>query len=356
VTSSARSSPDALRNAFGVLPQGASVRCGSVFAGCAALVILGACLGPSATNTGPNTFGTSESTSAGDGSEAGSDAQTDSDTSAPTSSASDDTSADATGVSTAGPCDPLTTACGVQCVNTQSDPSNCGDCGISCVIPNGTATCDEGNCAVASCDDGFGDCDGDPMNGCESQASCSAGADCTTECGSTGTTACPDGCNAVCMTPEEACNGIDDSCDGQCDVGLAGCRVGVHRAYGGSLGHLYTTSLAEAQSGGFELENQNYFWLYADEAPFMQPFFRCPKAEGRYFFTTSTDCEGTAAPQLTVGFIAAEARCNSIPLYRLYSDAASNHFYTTSEAERDNAVNNLGYLYEGLAGHVWAGP
>jgi len=39
-----------------------------------------------------------------------------------------------------------------------------------------------------------------------------------------------------------------------------------------------------------------------------------------------------------------------VPLYRLYN--ATSHFYTTSAAERDNAVSQYGYVYEGIACYV----
>ncbi len=43
-----------------------------------------------------------------------------------------------------------------------------------------------------------------------------------------------------------------------------------------------------------------------------------------------------------------------VPLYRLYGKA--DHFYTTSDAERDNAVAMYGYLFEAQVGFVWPAP
>ncbi len=42
-----------------------------------------------------------------------------------------------------------------------------------------------------------------------------------------------------------------------------------------------------------------------------------------------------------------------MPLYRLYSNAVTNHFYTVSASEKDSAVNNSGYTFEGIAGYVY---
>ena len=53
-------------------------------------------------------------------------------------------------------------------INGNEDLNNCGSCGSECIVDNGEATCAGGSCAVAACDDGYEDCDGDPSNGCES--------------------------------------------------------------------------------------------------------------------------------------------------------------------------------------------
>jgi hypothetical protein len=48
-----------------------------------------------------------------------------------------------------------------------TDPNNCGSCGHVCTTTNGTAACVGGSCATGSCNTGYGDCDGNPANGCE---------------------------------------------------------------------------------------------------------------------------------------------------------------------------------------------
>ena len=37
----------------------------------------------------------------------------------------------------------------------------------------------------------------------------------------------------------------------------------------------------------------------------------------------------------------------------MFNPAVIDHFYTTSVSERDNALRNLGYTYEGVAGHLY---
>ncbi len=243
-------------------------------------------------------------------------------------------------------------ACGVDCVDTTSDPLNCGACGRTCVVPGAEAACAAGACTVGRCDVGFYDRDGDPENGCEVEVLCEAGAACATACGTEGAVSCA-GDAPVCQPPAEACNLVDDNCDGACDEG-AGCRVPVHRGLGN--GHLYTTDLGVLQTPPFHVEAANYFHLYAQSVLGMRPVFLCDKGNGKRFLTSENACEIGRAPERTLGFWAPEPLCGAIPLYRLYSETASDHFYTTSAAERDNAIAQYGYRDEGVAGYVWPGP
>lgn len=252
-------------------------------------------------------------------------------------------------------CDPGLSACGVLCVDIQTDSTNCGGCGISCVVPNAASSCQAGACAVGECTVGWFDCDGDPNNGCEAQTACSAGELCTTECGSTGVTSCSASCEATCDVPAETCNAIDDDCNGSCDEGaMAGCRESVHRANGPN-GHYYTNVLAETSQAGRSLEFQDYFWLYAEQHDGLTALHRCDLGEGRFFLTTSGACEGAGSVDDTLGYLLPAAECGATALYRLYGPSGT-HFYTTSTTERDNAVANLGFTLESTAGYVWTGP
>jgi len=54
------------------------------------------------------------------------------------------------------------------------DPRNCGGCGVRCdTADNGSPACVAGACTIA-CDVGFGDCDGDAVNGCEADVATDA--------------------------------------------------------------------------------------------------------------------------------------------------------------------------------------
>jgi hypothetical protein len=68
-------------------------------------------------------------------------------------------------------CGPGLTACGAECVDTQTDPSNCGDCDVVCSTDcsgdvTGT-TCSAGTCAITSCSTNHYDVDALCENGCE---------------------------------------------------------------------------------------------------------------------------------------------------------------------------------------------
>ncbi len=92
----------------------------------------------------------------------------------------------------------------------RADPLRCGACTTRCDLANATAACTAGRCAVATCAAGFGDCDGNAANGCETDTRRS-----DAHCGS---------CGAVCMgAPNAAPVCIQGSCSLTCTAGFADC-------------------------------------------------------------------------------------------------------------------------------------
>jgi len=79
------------------------------------------------------------------------------------------------------PCPASTTCCSGACVDTQGNSAHCGGCGMACSVTHGAAACVGGACAVAACTGAYGDCDGDPADGCETDTSTS-----TAHCGGCG--------------------------------------------------------------------------------------------------------------------------------------------------------------------------
>jgi hypothetical protein len=91
-------------------------------------------------------------------------------------------------------------------------PAHCGRCGVACTASGATPTCRAGVCGVSSCAAGRGDCDGMEANGCETVL-----ADDVRHCGT---------CGRVCTVP----NGTPSCNAGVC--GIAGCAAGFNNCDG----------------------------------------------------------------------------------------------------------------------------
>jgi hypothetical protein len=116
--------------------------------------------------------------------------------------------------------------CGLQClsgyadcnkvaadgceIDVAKDVKNCGACGFACTFANAAASCAGGVCAIAACNAGWANCDGNIANGCEAQVNTNA-----QHCGACGN-ACPGAANAV-----GVCQA--GTCALQCSSGFADC-------------------------------------------------------------------------------------------------------------------------------------
>jgi hypothetical protein len=85
--------------------------------------------------------------------------------------------------------------------NLQTDPHNCGSCGRICFAPNATMVCMAGSCQIGSCNPGFGDCDGNVLNGCETSLNT------VSNCGA---------CGVTCGVGESCINGVCECTSGIC--------------------------------------------------------------------------------------------------------------------------------------------
>ena len=105
---------------------------------------------------------------------------------------------------------------------------HCAACGQACNVANGTAVCQGSVCAVGQCDSGYRDCDGDPLNGCETNTdydpdNCDT---CDHECpggdyaictdGNCGTTACAPGTGDCDDNPSNGCETDTTSSSDHC--------------------------------------------------------------------------------------------------------------------------------------------
>ena len=82
-----------------------------------------------------------------------------------------------------------------EATNKLTDPTNCGGCGVVCTFMNGSGTCQNGDCVLIECDEGFADCDADGES-CEVNTRTNPDfcGDCLTECGNPDR----DCCDGVC--------------------------------------------------------------------------------------------------------------------------------------------------------------
>ena len=102
-------------------------------------------------------------------------------------------------------------------VNTRTSVGNCGGCGVLCSSRNGTPNCAAGRCAIA-CAQGFADCN-NPADGCEVNVSTS-----TAHCGRCGN-ACPVPRNATATCVMSVCGFTCNPGFGDCDGDPAnGCE------------------------------------------------------------------------------------------------------------------------------------
>ena len=95
--------------------------------------------------------------------------------------------------------------------STATSTASCGRCGATCNPPNGVAACVAGVCTVGSCADGFGDCNSNPTDGCETNVRTS-----TTHCGR---------CMNECPAQPNAFPGcVAGACVISCQAGFADCN------------------------------------------------------------------------------------------------------------------------------------
>jgi hypothetical protein len=120
--------------------------------------------------------------------------------------------------------------CDHRCADTTSDGDNCGACGQRCASPHERSTCVNSTCVPAGCEPGYGDCNGDPADGCEANlhidlANCSA---CGVKCAlPNAVSACADGCYIAACDPgfADCNNNMRDGCETNVSSDPSNCNA-----------------------------------------------------------------------------------------------------------------------------------
>jgi hypothetical protein len=202
-------------------------------------------------------------------------------------------------------CNPGFTDCNNQpgdgCeTSTSTDPNNCGGCNHQCFVANGTAGCAAGNCTVAACNMGYGDCNNLAGDGCEIHTAVDAtncgtcGNNCATTCaGSVLATTCGGGACSIVACAAGHFN-LDGTCSNGCECASSGTSAIC--ATPSSLGALqvgqgttYTGNLVPAGQEAYLSITFN-----GNTNPAYHPHITMsPASAGEFAFDVSTNCTGT---------------------------------------------------------------
>ncbi|KAJ7496553.1 hypothetical protein FB451DRAFT_1385949 [Mycena latifolia] len=137
-----------------------------------------------------------------------------------------------------------------------------------------------------------------------------------------------------------------------------------YRLFQNNIEHyLYTTSTAvksRALDDGYEFDGVAAR-VFKTEQPSTVPFYHVfNRATRDNFYTTDVGARDaalasgpkTAVDEGVAAYVFSRRVCGGVPLYRLYNSATRDHFYTTDESEREDAVTDGGYDDPVIAGFV----
>jgi Notch 1 len=147
--------------------------------------------------------------------------------------------------------------------DTQTDPGNCGGCGIECNLPFAFPTCEAGECVVDRCEIGHHDIDDTPANGCEYE--------------------CPPSGDELCDELDNDCDtAIDEDFDLSSDLGHCGecgntCR--------------FANAVARCEAGTCAMGTCNAGFVDLDEDPETGCEYRCTPGGAERCNRVDDDCD-----------------------------------------------------------------
>jgi hypothetical protein len=164
------------------------------------------------------------------------------------------------------------------CETSLTSLSNCGACSRTCDLANASESCSTGTCTLGSCSTGYGNCNGNPADGCETnmRLSTSCGTSCT---GLTNCTTLPyvssGSCNASggcviggCASGRAECNDVvSDGCERNLNDNAGSCGSG----YLGTISGDTTSGTGPLTATNYG-ENWYYFQLREDDSGLGFPY------------------------------------------------------------------------------------
>lgn len=155
-----------------------------------------------------------------------------------------------------------------------------GKCQMASAVEQSDGGLDAGEDAPVATDAGDADTGADAADlpepdSCGLEAACTPGSEnvaCDTECGTQGSGTCTELCNPAppdqCVPPVEACNWVDDDCDGVADPGMLTQLTSGSRVFtaenGGTLNAVEPFLLPRAGGGAWLLHSTSPVGLYGD--------------------------------------------------------------------------------------------
>jgi hypothetical protein len=97
--------------------------------------------------------------------------------------------------------------------------------------------------------------------------------------------------------------------------------------------------------------------VFSTQVPGSVRFYRLysPAATDHFYTTNPTEAAHASGYVIEdmLMYIYPTQMCGTVPIYRLYYSTGTDHFYTLSAAERNSAAAGA-YTYEGIVGYAFA--